>query len=720
MVASLISVIAIFIVVSLMTHRVNSAMDASNIANAIITASFERLMLRTDLQRTGSERSKAQLLAKHDQIGNLLKAALQKFPDAEDKKTINELLTNHESIGKFSKTIRENREKAGPRAGTDALTQQIEDRLLSQLNMRVYETILLGGKLQESGDRAVASALRLAGGSIIFALLLACAATIINSWSIDRTITNRFRQLRKGTSAVGEGDLDHRIDIEGNDEFTELAGSFNAMTEKLRVSYDDLEKEIQERERTEKALLESHDVLEARVQERTKELKELTATQDQRIIERTAELQSANENLRASRVAALNLMEDALAARAAVLNLMEDADAARQRAEKLNAELLDEVTARKEAEKIIQTTYERFYNVLSGLHAAILLVSADDRVEFANQAFCDVFGLDGSPSDMRGLNARDMKAMIRKAYAHPDEAIARISEIVKQGTPVRSEEVTMRDGRTYLRDFIPLVAGGKLYGRIWHHVDITKRREAEENVLSLHRDISARNAELEAANNEMEAFIYSVSHDLRAPIRVISGFSSMLQSGATDRLAQKEQDYLSRISAGAEKMSRLIDDLLDLSRITRQDIEKSEIDLSEIAAKLAAVSRQDNPGRNIELIVREGMTAFADPQLIEIALNNLLGNAWKYTSKTESAVIEFGTMEQDGKTVYYIRDNGAGFDPAFKDKMFLPFHRLHASDQFEGTGIGLAIVERIIRRHGGMVWAEGAEGQGATIYFTLG
>jgi signal transduction histidine kinase/methyl-accepting chemotaxis protein len=706
-------VIAIFIVVSLMTHRVNSAMEASNIAGAIITASFERLLLRTDLQRTGSERSKAQLLAKHDQIGSLLKAALQKFPTAEDKKIITELLTNHESIGKFSKTIRENREKSGPRAGTDALAQQIEDRLLSQLNMRVYETIMLGGKLQESGDRAVASALRLAGGSIIFVLLLACAATLINSWTMDRALTNRFRQLGEGTSALGEGNLDHRIDIEGNDEFAELAGSFNAMTEKLRVSYDDLEKEIQERERAEKALLESHDVLDARVQERTKELKELTETQDQRIIERTAELQAANETLRASRVAALNLMEDALAARSAVLNLMEDADAAHRQTEKLNAELLDEVTARKQAEQILQGTYDRFYNVLSGLHSAILLVSADDRVEFANQAFCDVFGLQGSPSGMRGLTAKEMILKIRDAYVRPDEAVARISEIVDQGKPVRGEEITMLNGRTYLRDYIPLFVGGKLYGRIWHHVDITQRREAEEKLLQ-------SNAELGAANNEMEAFIYSVSHDLRAPIRAISGFSNMLLSGATDRLAQKEQDYLTRIFAGAEKMSLLIDGLLNLSRISRQETKKEEIDLSQMVTKVAAEIEHDNPGRNVELIVGEGLTAFADTQLIEITLVNLLGNAWKFTSKTDNARVEFGAGEKDGQTVYFVRDNGVGFDEKFAGKMFWPFHRLHSGDEFEGTGIGLAIVERIIRRHGGKVWAEGVEGHGATIYFTLG
>jgi signal transduction histidine kinase len=183
-------------------------------------------------------------------------------------------------------------------------------------------------------------------------------------------------------------------------------------------------------------------------------------------------------------------------------------------------------------------------------------------------------------------------------------------------------------------------------------------------------------------------------------------------------------------------MSQLIDDLLDLSRISQTQLERGELDISSLASAIVSRLRESEPARQIDINIRDRMFARADSRMMELALSNLLGNAWKFTSKTEKALIEFGTLDahhpinsspesggeqsSQDKTVYYVRDNGAGFDPAFKGKMFLPFHRLHAHDQFEGTGIGLAIVDRIIRRHGGKVWAEGAEGQGATIYFTLG
>ena len=186
-----------------------------------------------------------------------------------------------------------------------------------------------------------------------------------------------------------------------------------------------------------------------------------------------------------------------------------------------------------------------------------------------------------------------------------------------------------------------------------------------------------------------------------------------------DKLDDKGKQYLSRIHAGTEKMSRLIDDLLNLSRISRQEMRRKSIDLSEMASSVVTELREADPGRNVRVYIEEALTADADPGLIEIVLSNLLGNAWKFTAKKEQARIEFGTVEQNGKVVYYVRDNGAGFNQGYAGKMFLPFHRLHSESAFEGTGIGLAIVERIIHRHGGKVWAEGIEGKGATIYFSL-
>jgi len=250
-------------------------------------------------------------------------------------------------------------------------------------------------------------------------------------------------------------------------------------------------------------------------------------------------------------------------------------------------------------------------------------------------------------------------------------------------------------------------------------VDITDRKRAEEEIKRLNDDLFVRNDKLEFANKELESFIYSVSHDLRGPLRAISGFSEIMMKDIADKVDEKGKKYLSRIHHGTEKMSRLIDDLLNLSRISRLEIQRKSIDLSQMASSIIADLRETHPGRSAQVDIKKGLTVFADPGLIEIVLSNLLGNAWKFTAKKEHASIEFGTVEQDDKIIYYVRDNGVGFNQEYSGKMFWPFHRLHSESAFEGTGIGLAIVDRIISRHGGKVWAEGLEGKGATIYFSL-
>jgi PAS domain S-box-containing protein len=250
--------------------------------------------------------------------------------------------------------------------------------------------------------------------------------------------------------------------------------------------------------------------------------------------------------------------------------------------------------------------------------------------------------------------------------------------------------------------------------------DITERKQAEAEILKLSEDMAARNMELESVNKELEAFIYSVSHDLRAPLRTISSFVEFLVEDSADRLDDQGRDYLARINNGAARMSRLISDLLYLSKISRQDLSRIKIDMSKLALSVISDLRGSDPSRSVEVNIAGDALAFADPRLMEIALSNLLGNAWKFTLKTKNARIDFGALEQDGRTVYYIKDNGAGFNPEYAEKMFLPFQRLHSGEEFEGTGIGLSIVERIIRRHGGKIWAESETGKGAVVFFTLG
>ncbi len=225
---------------------------------------------------------------------------------------------------------------------------------------------------------------------------------------------------------------------------------------------------------------------------------------------------------------------------------------------------------------------------------------------------------------------------------------------------------------------------------------------------------------LELSNKELEAFSYSVSHDLRAPLRSIDGFSQALVEDCADTLDAEGKDHLQRIRGAVQRMAELIDALLTLARVTRSEIRREAIDLSGMARTVAADLRQRAPERRAEFVIADGLAATGDVRLLRVALENLLENAWKFTARRPSARIEFGALAHPGgKRAYYVRDNGAGFDMAYADKLFGAFQRLHAQAEFQGIGIGLATVRRIIRRHGGTIWAEGAPDRGATFHFTL-
>ena len=224
---------------------------------------------------------------------------------------------------------------------------------------------------------------------------------------------------------------------------------------------------------------------------------------------------------------------------------------------------------------------------------------------------------------------------------------------------------------------------------------------------------------LTIANRELEAFSYSVAHDLRAPLRGINGFSRALMEDYGERLDGDAQDFLQRIAGGAQRMGELIDALLGLARVTRTELRRERVDLTRLADTVAGQLRSAQPERSVEFYSEPGLEAYADPPLAQAVLENLLGNAWKFTGSREGARVSFGSERRDGARVYYVRDNGAGFDMAHARRLFAPFQRLHSVTEFAGTGIGLATVQRIVHRHGGRIWADSAVGQGATFYFTF-
>jgi PAS domain S-box-containing protein len=297
-------------------------------------------------------------------------------------------------------------------------------------------------------------------------------------------------------------------------------------------------------------------------------------------------------------------------------------------------------------------------------------------------------------------------------------------------------ELTQRcaDGRTVVvesRWAAQRGPGGSLVGFMEINRDVTRRKDAEREMLRTSDEVRAMNAtlgervrertvHLERANKNLAAFTYSAAHTLRTPLRALTGFAEVLVEEYGDRLEEKGLGYAARIQDATEQMAALLDDLLQLSQVSRADMNLQDVDLSAEVTDICDQLRARDPGRHVKVTISDSVRAIADRPLIRTALQNLLENAWKFTTGREQASIEFAaTAVDDAPLACYVRDNGAGFDPAYAGKLFQPFQRLHRASEFPGTGIGLAIVQRIIDRHGGRTWAEGAVGAGATFYFTL-
>lgn len=413
----------------------------------------------------------------------------------------------------------------------------------------------------------------------------------------------------------------------------------------------------------------------------------------------------------------------------------------------LNAELEQRVADRT---RELAASEERFYNIYDTAPVSIWLedwteviavvetLRADGVSDFASyfrdhpevvaQALNAVKILDVNQWTTNMFGARDKAELIASlatVFATPDTLPGFVSELL-----------ALAQGQTTFRTEITLntVAGERLHGLLAMSfpppgagsgnvlvcvVDITGRKLADDQIRLLNEQLAARAQALELANKELESFSYSVSHDLRAPLRAIDGFSRLVLEDCAERLDPEGRVNLGRVRAASQRMGQLIDDILQLSRLTLSEMRREPVDLSALARTLVEDLQREDPGRQVAVVIEPDLTAYADPNLMRIVLANLLGNAWKFTGKQPAAKIELGRTTHEGWPTFFVRDNGVGFDMAYAHKLFGAFQRLHTTSEFPGTGIGLATVQRVIHRHNGRVWAESQLGQGATFYFTL-
>ncbi|MBI5236188.1 MAG: PAS domain S-box protein [Deltaproteobacteria bacterium] len=380
------------------------------------------------------------------------------------------------------------------------------------------------------------------------------------------------------------------------------------------------------------------------------------------------------------------------------------------------------IAERNRIKRIMDEAQQRLTAIIDTTPDFVATASPDGRILYMNKAAKRLVGLDDA-DDISNLRIRDV---------HPGWAA---NIVLDKGLPIaagygiwQGETAIMARSGELTPTSQVIIAHKDSSGEVVYYStiarDISERKRAEEAVRKLNVELEGRVAErtaaLEAVNRELEAFSYSVAHDLRAPLRIIDGFSAAILEESEKTLENSSLEHLRRVRAASSRMAQLIDDLMGLAQVTRARMDMTNVDLSAIARGIVEELKNSQPERNVAFVIQDNLFARADARLLRIVLDNLIGNAWKFTGAKETAVIQLGSSgEELGKSVYFVKDNGAGFDMRYAGRLFGAFQRLHADAEFAGTGVGLATVERIIRRHNGRVWAEAAVDNGATFYFTL-
>ena len=378
--------------------------------------------------------------------------------------------------------------------------------------------------------------------------------------------------------------------------------------------------------------------------------------------------------------------------------------------------IVRDISERRRLELAREEMQERYRQLVDNLPVGVFRNTPEPEGSFAeaNPALAAMF--DAASSEEL------MVHRVRDLYRNPGDRLLFSQKLLREQAVIREElELQSLKGRPFWGAVTAALKKSDTGEMFFDGVieDITRSKEAEQAIRDLNDALVHRNTELETLNQELESFSYSVSHDLRAPLRAIDGFSQAVLEDYGDKIDAEGHDALRRLRAAAQRMGMLIDDLLKLARVTRAEVVREEVDLSALAAEVVEELHQREPDRQVEIHIEAAMTVQGDGRLLRIVLDNLLGNAWKFSARCNAAHIQVGIHEEAGERAYFVRDDGVGFDMAFAQKLFGAFQRLHDAREFPGTGIGLATVQRIVRKHGGRIWGRSEVGSGATFYFTL-